>query len=111
MIEDVPAPTPGEQEVLVRVGSCRVAPWDALIREGLSKVSPQVPLTLGSDLSGVVPAFGKGVSGFAAGGTTYGVTSPGAEGSLDPEEPQLMTSDQEIYFGLRGISIVVPCPA
>lgn len=76
VIEDVPVPTPGEQEVLVRVSAAGVAPWDALIREGLSKVSPQPPLTLGSDLSGVVETVGKGVSGFAAGDEIYGVTNP-----------------------------------
>jgi NADPH:quinone reductase-like Zn-dependent oxidoreductase len=76
VIEDVPVPTPGEQEVLVRVAAAGVAPWDALIREGLSKVSPQLPLTLGSDLSGVVQAFGNGVSEFAAGDVIYGVTNP-----------------------------------
>src|SRR5260370_24181142 len=75
-IEDVPVPTPGEQEVLVRVAAAGSAPWDALIREGLSKVSPQPPLTLGSDLSGVVEAVGKGVNGFAAGDEIYGVTNP-----------------------------------
>jgi NADPH:quinone reductase-like Zn-dependent oxidoreductase len=76
VVEDVPVPTPGEQEVLVRVAAAGVAPWDALIREGLSKVSPQPPLTLGSDLSGVVEAVGSGVSGFASGDPIYGVTNP-----------------------------------
>lgn len=76
VVEDVPVPTPGEQEVLVRVAAAGVAPWDALIREGLSKVSPQPPLTLGSDLSGVVEAVGRGVSGFASGHQIYGVTNP-----------------------------------
>src|SRR5260370_13653110 len=75
-IEDVPVPTPGEQEVLVRVAAAGVAPWDALIREGLSKVSPQPPLTLGSDLSGVVEAVGKGGNGVVARGQIYCVTNP-----------------------------------
>jgi NADPH:quinone reductase-like Zn-dependent oxidoreductase len=76
VVEDVPVPRPGEQEVLVRVAAAGVAPWDALVREGLSKVSPQPPLTLGSDLSGVVEAVGRGVSGFASGERIYGVTNP-----------------------------------
>ena len=53
-----------------------VAPWDALIREGKSKVSPQPPLTMGSDLSGVVEQVGPGVSDFAPGDEVYGVTNP-----------------------------------
>ncbi|HVV15991.1 MAG TPA: tyrosine-type recombinase/integrase [Polyangia bacterium] len=44
VIEDVPSPGPGE--VLVRVMAAGVVPWDAIIREGKSKVSPQPPLTL-----------------------------------------------------------------
>ena len=54
VVEDVPMPLPGPSEVLVRVMAAGVAPWDAIIREGKSKVSPQPPLTLGSDFSGVV---------------------------------------------------------
>jgi NADPH:quinone reductase-like Zn-dependent oxidoreductase len=53
-----------------------VAPWDAIIREGKSKVSPQPPLTLGSDLSGVVEKVGPGVTDFAAADEVYGVTNP-----------------------------------
>jgi threonine dehydrogenase-like Zn-dependent dehydrogenase len=52
VVEDVPVPSPGPGEVLVRVMAAGVAPWDAIIREGKSKVSPQPPLTLGSDFSG-----------------------------------------------------------
>jgi len=33
-------PSPGPNEVLVRVMAAGVAPWDAIIREGKSKVSP-----------------------------------------------------------------------
>lgn len=63
-------------EVLVRVAGSGVAPWDALIREGNSKVSPPPPLTLGSDFAGVVEAVGQGVSQFNSGDEVYGVTNP-----------------------------------
>jgi NADPH:quinone reductase-like Zn-dependent oxidoreductase len=53
-----------------------VGPWDALIREGQSKVSPAPPLTLGSDLSGVVESFGPDVTNFHVGDEVYGVTNP-----------------------------------
>jgi NADPH:quinone reductase-like Zn-dependent oxidoreductase len=75
-VEDVPVPEAGAGEILVRVVAAGVAPWDALIREGRSKVSPQPPLTLGSDLAGVVEAVGAGVEGFGAGDEVYGVTNP-----------------------------------
>jgi len=76
VVEDVPVPSPGPGEVLVRVMAAGVAPWDALIREGKSKVSPQPPLTLGSDFSGVVEKVGPGVTDFAPADEVYGVTNP-----------------------------------
>jgi NADPH:quinone reductase-like Zn-dependent oxidoreductase len=75
-VEDVPVPMAGTNEILVRVMAAGVAPWDALIREGQSKVSPQPPLTLGSDLAGVVEAVGAEVVGLSAGDEAYGVTNP-----------------------------------
>ena len=75
-MEEVPCPAPSAGEVLVRVAAAGVGPWDALIREGKSKVSPPPPLTLGSDLSGIVEAVGPGVSGFKEGDEIYGVTNP-----------------------------------
>lgn len=75
-VEDVPRPDPAPGEVLVRVAAAGVGPWDALIREGRSKVSPPPPLTLGSDLSGVVEAVGTGVIRFKNGDEVYGVTNP-----------------------------------
>jgi NADPH:quinone reductase-like Zn-dependent oxidoreductase len=75
VLEDVPRPMPATGEVLVHVAAAGVGPWDALIREGKSKVSPPPPLTLGSDLSGVVEEIGAGVSQFKKGDEVYGVTN------------------------------------
>ncbi|HEX2666734.1 MAG TPA: NADP-dependent oxidoreductase [Candidatus Acidoferrum sp.] len=76
IIEDVPRPIPTTREVLVRIAAAGVGPWDRLIREGKSKVSPPPPLTLGSDLSGVVEEVGPGVADFRKGDEIYGVTNP-----------------------------------
>jgi NADPH:quinone reductase-like Zn-dependent oxidoreductase len=76
VVEDVPVPVPSPGEVLVRVAATGVGPWDALIREGKSKVAPKPPLTLGSDLSGVIGAVGPGVTEFKNGDEVYGVTNP-----------------------------------
>jgi len=76
VVEEISGPSPGKGEVIVRVAAAGVAPWDAIIREGKSKVSPQPPLTLGSDLSGLVEAVGPDVSQFAIGDEVYGVTNP-----------------------------------
>lgn len=75
-VQDIAVPSPGRDEVLVRVYAAGVAPWDAIIREGRSKVSPPPPLTLGSDLAGVVERVGDGVTGLRVGDSIYGVTNP-----------------------------------
>ena len=85
VVEDVPMPSPGPDEVLVRVMAAGVAPWDAIIREGNSKVSPQPPLTLGSDVSGVVEKVGPGVTDFAPAEEVYGVTNPQFCGAAQAE--------------------------
>lgn len=75
VIDDVPVPVPAPGEVLVQVAATGVGPWDALIREGESKVAPPPPLTLGSDLSGAVEAVGTGVTEFKNGDEVYGLTN------------------------------------
>jgi NADPH:quinone reductase-like Zn-dependent oxidoreductase len=100
VVEEIPKPSPGKGEVLVRVAAVGVAPWDAIIREGKSKVSPQPPLTLGSDLAGSIEALGPDVNQFAIGDEVYGVTNPqfcGAQaefavalaGMIAPKPPRL----------------------
>jgi len=62
VLDELPRPTPGPDQVSVRVASAGVGPWDALIRENKSVVNAPLPLILGSDLSGVVEAVGLGVT-------------------------------------------------
>jgi NADPH:quinone reductase-like Zn-dependent oxidoreductase len=76
VIDDLPPPTPSAGEVRVRLANAGVGPWDALIREGKSVVKAPLPLTLGSDLSGIVEATGPGVTAFRPGDKIYGVTNP-----------------------------------
>jgi NADPH:quinone reductase-like Zn-dependent oxidoreductase len=58
------------------VKAAGVGPWDALVREGRSGVPQTLPLTLGSDIAGIVDAIGANVSGFDVGEEVYGVTNP-----------------------------------
>lgn len=80
-LEDIPRPAPGHGEVLVRVKAAGVGPWDAWIRAGRSALPQPLPLTLGSDLSGVVEAVGPDVIAFAPGDAVFGVTNPRFTGS------------------------------
>jgi NADPH:quinone reductase-like Zn-dependent oxidoreductase len=74
-LEDVSKPEPADGEVVVQVKAAGVGPWDALIRSGRSVLPQALPLTLGSDLSGVVHAVGAGVQGFGIGDEVFGVTN------------------------------------
>jgi NADPH:quinone reductase-like Zn-dependent oxidoreductase len=75
VIEDVPDPVPNAGEVIVKVEAAGVGPWDALIRRGKSALPHSLPLTLGSDLSGVIDSVGLGVEPFKVGDQVFGVTS------------------------------------
>jgi NADPH:quinone reductase-like Zn-dependent oxidoreductase len=73
--EDIPRPVPGSGEVLLRVRAAGVGPWDAWIRSGRSVLPQPLPLTLGSDVAGIVESVGPGVSRFKAGDAVFGVTN------------------------------------
>jgi NADPH:quinone reductase-like Zn-dependent oxidoreductase len=73
--EDVPQPDPGAGEVLLRVKAAGVGPWDAWIRAGRSVLPQPLPLTLGSDVSGIVERVGPGVSQFEPGDEVFGATN------------------------------------
>src|SRR5882672_5250770 len=74
-LEQLEVPEPREGEILVRVKAAGVGPWDAWIRMGRSALPQPLPLTLGSDISGVVDEVGPGVSEFTPGEAVFGVTN------------------------------------
>ena len=74
-LEEISIPEPGDGEVVVQVKAAGVGPWDALIRSGRSVLAQPLPLTLGSDLSGVIRSLGPGVRGFNVGDEVFGVTN------------------------------------
>ena len=73
--DNLPRPTPGPGQLLVRVKAAGVGPWDALVREGKSALHQSLPLILGSELAGIVEAIGPEVSGFEPGEEVYGATN------------------------------------
>jgi NADPH:quinone reductase-like Zn-dependent oxidoreductase len=75
VLDEIPCPTPGKAELVVRVAAAGVGPWDALIREGKSSIRVSLPIILGSDLAGIVDSAGTGVIQFKPGDEVFGVTN------------------------------------
>src|SRR5215211_5214834 len=72
--EDLPAPTPADNEVLVRVSASSVSPVDNSVAAGMLKemVAHEFPVTLGRDFAGVVEQVGSEVSGLSEGEEVFG---------------------------------------
>ncbi|MBV8659797.1 MAG: NADP-dependent oxidoreductase [Burkholderiales bacterium] len=71
---NMPAPTAGPGQVLVRVKAAGVNPLDWKIREGFVRDAfpLKLPAVLGIELAGVVEAIGAGVEGFSVGDRVMG---------------------------------------
>lgn len=88
-IDEVPVPTPGKGEVLVRVAAAAVdrGTWHVMtglpllgrLAFGLRTPKVRVP---GRDVAGTVVDVGPGVSGFAVGDEVYGSAGATASGSF-----------------------------
>ena len=62
-LSDVPDPSPGPGQILVRVHAAGVNPFDTYMRTGTYAIKPPVPYTPGSDGAGVIEAIGANVTG------------------------------------------------
>lgn len=75
--EDAPVPEPKPGEVRVRVHAVGINPPDWYLREGYKMLPPEwrptvpFPIIPGTDVSGVVDAVARDVTGFAAGDEVY----------------------------------------
>ncbi len=73
--EEIDRPALAPDELLVRIEAAGVGPWDAWIRAGRSALPQPLPLTLGSDIAGVIEEVGNEVSGLDSGIEVYGVVN------------------------------------
>jgi alcohol dehydrogenase len=70
-VNQIDIPVVGENEVLIDVYAASVNPYNLKQREG--KVpTPKIPITLGSDFSGVISSVGEGITEWQAGDEVYG---------------------------------------
>jgi len=116
---DVPTPTPGAGQVLVRVRAIGINALECKIRQGLLEAEQPTPLPaiLGHEFAGSVETLGEGVKGFKLGNPVVGFSASGAYAqyavanaealSLVPEKislEQAATLPVAIEAAIRGIS-------
>lgn len=77
-LRDLPSPTPGPKQVLVRTRVAAVNFPDALIVAGKYQAKPPFPFSPGGELSGEIIAVGDEVKRLAVGDKVVGLTAFGA---------------------------------
>ncbi len=66
-LEQVPDPTPGPKDVVIKVAACGVCFHDIVTRNGTLKTGVKMPCILGHEIAGTVVAVGRDVRGFKPG--------------------------------------------
>ncbi len=79
-LRDLPTPTPGEGEALIRIEASGVNFIDTYFREG--RYPAQLPYTLGQEAAGIVVSVGPGVSTVKAGDRVAWCMVPGTYAQL-----------------------------
>src|SRR5688572_33080552 len=70
-LEEVPNPTPGPGQVVVRAEAIGVNPVEVYIRSGTYARKPNLPYTPGTDVAGIVEAVGPDVKSVKKGDRVY----------------------------------------
>lgn len=100
---DLPQPTPGTNQVLVRVHAVAMNPIDTYIRGGLIKPSLPMPFIVGCDLAGVVEEAGPGVKRFKRGDRVWG-TNQGLQGRQGTFAEFAVVDEQWLYPTPKQVS-------
>lgn len=66
-LRDLPTPTPGPDEVLLRVGACAVCGSDLAMYRGTFEHPMNVPVVMGHEFAGTIEQVGSGVTGWQPG--------------------------------------------
>jgi NADPH2:quinone reductase len=102
---DLPAPSPADTEVLVRVHASSVNPVDNAIAAGIlaSMVEHEYPVTLGRDYAGVVEQVGGAVDNYSAGDEVFGFVPHASPIVHDGSWAELITLTEDLS--------IAPAPA
>src|SRR5437870_11987571 len=80
-LQEMPAPTPAEHDLLIEVHASGLNPIDFKVRRGALAKGRSMPIILGFDVSGVVRDLGKAVNGFRVGDEVYAAPSLARNGA------------------------------
>lgn len=89
---ELPAPTPGKRDLLVRVKAISVNPVDTKVRKSVTPAAGHAKV-LGWDVVGIVEAMGEGVTHFKVGDRVYyagSITRPGANSELHAVDERIV---------------------
>jgi len=108
--DDLPTPTPGPREVLVRVQASSVNPVDNSIAAGMLAqmgVEYEYPVTLGRDYAGVVEQVGADVTDYAPGDEVFGFLVHANPTARDGTRAELITVSADASIARRPGSVDV----
>ena len=113
-VREVPTPTAGPGEVLVKVRAASVNFPDLLMTRGEYQFKPPLPFTPGLDLAGEVAALGEGVTGWKVGDAVVGGARLGGFAEyavMDPRalkpKPQRLSFAQAAAYGAAYLTAYV----
>ncbi|GGU09124.1 NADPH:quinone oxidoreductase family protein [Nocardioides albus] len=125
-LEEVPDPTPGAGQLVVKVLASPANFPDVLMARGLYQVKPELPFTAGVELCGEIVALGEGAEGFNVGDRVIGggslpyggfgelalmdaaTTFPAPEALTDAEASSLYIGYQTGWFALHRRAHIQP---
>jgi NADPH:quinone reductase len=108
--DDLPAPTPGQGEVLVRVQASSANPVDNSIAAGMLAqmgVEHEYPVSLGRDYAGIVEQVGHGVTDYAPGDEVFGFLPHASPTVRDGSWSELITVSADASIARRPTSVDV----
>jgi len=107
-LEDVPPPSVGPGQILIRIRAIGVNPVDTYIRSGMYARKPNLPYTPHADIAGIVESVGSGVTTVKPGDRVYAYMVDGGGAELArADEWQVQRLPDRASFQ-QGAAIGVP---
>ena len=112
VVEEVPAPEPGPEEVLIEARAIGVNFPDLMVVEGSYQILPEPPFSPGKEVAGVVRAVGSEVSGLKVGARVMAQVEYGAyreqvlaSAAHTTPLPDTVSFEEGAAFGLAYLTV------